>query len=313
MTEADASITTAAGVPALHPAVPRRGPVMGFLALARPRQWMKNLLVIAAAGAAGALGRDDVLARVVAASFAFCLVSAGIYALNDVRDRQEDRVHPRKRLRPVAAREVSVRGATLAGLIWLAAGLGVCAAVSPWLLAVAAGYVALTVSYTLIWRAVPLVELAALAGGFVLRAVAGGAAGPTPLSVSFLLVVSFSAVCAATGKRFGELVRARRTGGPARSVLRHYSLGGLRAVLGLSALAAGCAYCGWVLSGPEPGDLPWRALTFLPFAASLARYGWLAGRGAGETPEQLALSDRGLAAGAVSWMVLFALSVNASA
>ncbi len=312
MSEADASITAAAPAPVLLPA-PRRGRVMGLVALARPRQWMKNLLVVAAAGAADSLGHDDVLGRVLAAAAAFCLISAGIYALNDVRDHHEDRGHPRKRLRPVAARELTPRGATLAGLVWLAAGLGVCAAISPWLLAAAAGYVVLTVSYSLLWRAIPVVELIALAGGFVLRALAGGAAGPTPLSVWFLLVVSFAAVFAATGKRLGELVRAAGAGEAMRRVLRRYSPAGLRAVLALCGLGAICAYAAWALSGSGPGDLPWRALTVVPFVASLARYFQLAARGAAETPEQLVLTDRVLSLGVAFWIVLFALSVNASA
>lgn len=286
---------------------------MGLVALARPRQWMKNLLVLAAAGAADALGHDDVLGRVLAATAAFCLISAGIYAINDVRDHREDRGHPRKRLRPVAARELTPRAATLAGIVWLAAGLAVCIAISPWLLFAACGYIALTVSYTLLWRAVPVVELAALAGGFVLRALAGGAAGPTPLSVWFLLVVSFGAVFAATGKRLGELVRAAALGDPMRRVLRRYSPLGLRAVLALSGLGAICAYAAWALAGPSPGDLPWRALTFVPFVTSLARYGRLAARGAAETPEQVVLTDRALSLSVAAWIVLFGLSVNAGA
>lgn len=309
MSEADASITAAR--PALLPA-PRRGRIRGIAALGRPRQWMKNLLVVAAAGAAGALGRDDVLGRVLAAGAAFCLISAGIYALNDVRDHREDRGHPRKRLRPVAAREISPPAATTVGLLWLSAGLAVCVAISPWLLAAGAGYVLLTVSYTMIWRGLPVIELVALAGGFVLRALAGGAAGPTPLSLWFLLVVSFAAVFAATGKRLGELVRAMAFGESMRRVLHRYSPRGLRAVLLLSGLGAVCAYAAWVLSGPSPGDLPWRALTFLPFAASLARYGSLAARGAAETPEQVVFTDRLLAISVAFWIVLFGLSVNAT-
>src|SRR5579875_1095825 len=313
MSDAEATIT--AGTPAspvLLP-TPRRGRLMALVALARPRQWMKNLLVLAAAGAADALGRDDVLGRVSAATVAFCLISAGIYALNDVRDHHEDRDHPRKRLRPVAARELTPRAATLAGLVWLAAGLGLCVAISPWLLLAAGGYIALTASYSMLWRAVPILELVALAGGFVLRALAGGAAGPTPLSVWFLLVVSSAAVFAATGKRLGELVRATALGAPMRRVLRRYSPRGLRAALALSGLGAVCAYAAWALAVPAPGDLPWRALTLAPFVASLARYGWLAARGAAETPEQLILTDRPLALGVAAWIVLFGLSVSVGA
>src|SRR5450432_31585 len=86
------------------------------LVTARPRQWIKNALVIAAAGAAGALGHDDVPVRVLVACGAFCLLASGIYCLNDVRDAAEDRLHPRKRSRPVAAGELTALEATTLGI-----------------------------------------------------------------------------------------------------------------------------------------------------------------------------------------------------
>ena len=89
----------------------RRAPLQAVVATVRPRQWIKNALVIAAAGAAGALGHDDVPVRVGLACLAFCLLASGICAINDVHDAAEDRSHPRKRLRPVAAGELDPRAA----------------------------------------------------------------------------------------------------------------------------------------------------------------------------------------------------------
>ena len=83
--------------------IARRAPWRAVLVTIRPKQWIKNALVIAAAGAAGALGHDDVPVRVGLACLAFCLLASGIYAIYDVRDADEDRLHPRKRFRPVAA------------------------------------------------------------------------------------------------------------------------------------------------------------------------------------------------------------------
>src|SRR5205807_9938109 len=94
-------------------------------------QWVKNALVIAAAAAAGALGRDDVPARVAITCLAFCLLASGVYAINDVRDAPEDRLHPTKRHRPVAAGELDARVATAIGLSLLLAGLLLCRAVGP--------------------------------------------------------------------------------------------------------------------------------------------------------------------------------------
>src|SRR5436853_2355295 len=107
----EASSTTAHGA--------RRAPLRAVLVTVRPRQWIKNALVVAAAGAAGALGHDDVPVRVGLACVAFCLLASGIYAINDVRDAAEDRLHPRKRRRPVAAGSLDPRVATLLGLTLL--------------------------------------------------------------------------------------------------------------------------------------------------------------------------------------------------
>src|SRR5208283_513939 len=198
-----------------------RGPLHAALATARPRQWLKNLLVIAAAGAAGALGHDDVPGRVCLACAAFCMLAAGIYAINDVRDAVEDRLHPRKRMRPIAAGELRPSVALTAGIGSIVAGLSLCVAISPLLAIVALAYVALTVTYTLVWRHIVLLDILAIAGGFVLRAIAGGVAAPVTLSRSFVLVVTFAAVLVAAGKRRAELMRSDRDADRGRRVLRH--------------------------------------------------------------------------------------------
>jgi decaprenyl-phosphate phosphoribosyltransferase len=283
-----------------------------LLATARPRQWLKNLLVVAAAGAAGILGRDDVPVRVLCATLAFCMLASGIYALNDVRDAAEDRLHPRKRHRPVAAGLLSRRAAVLAGSGWIVAGLLLCLAVRPLLLAVGAAYVALTVTYTLMWRAVPIFDLLAIAGGFVLRAVAGGVCATVPLSRSFMLVVTFVALLIAAGKRDSELRRA--AGRPRRRrVLHAYSHASLRAILIGSGAAAVAAYCVWALQLPSVGGIPWRPLTIIPFLLALGRYGRLVSVSGVEAPEDVLLGDWPLALAATAWLVLFAAGVTAAA
>jgi len=293
--------------------IPRRGPLTAALVTARPRQWLKNLLVIAAPGAAGALGRDDVPGRVALAFLAFCLIASGIYAINDVRDVAEDRLHPRKRRRPIAAGQLSRAAGVWLGVGWMAAGLAACAWLGALPLAVAAGYVLLTLSYTLLWRHMVLLDVLAIAGGFVLRAVEGGAAAPVALSKWFLLVISCAAVLVAAGKRWAELRRTTRAGASRRRVLEHYSERRLLLLLWLAALGALVAYANWAFELPSVNGVPWRPLTIVPFALCLLRYGVLVRRGEGETPEELILADRLLLAGAVGWLALFALGVNAAA
>jgi decaprenyl-phosphate phosphoribosyltransferase len=291
-----------------------RGPLPAAVVTLRPRQWIKNLLVIAAAGAAGALGHDDVPVRVGLAFIAFCMLASGIYAINDVRDADEDRLHPRKRFRPVAAGELAPRTAVSLGATLVVGGLALCTAVRPLLGVVGAGYVALTLSYTLVWRHLLLLDIVAIAGGFVLRALAGGVAPPVNLSRWFVLVVTAAAVFVAAGKRHGELRRTVAANALVgrRRVLKGYTELRLRVILALSGAVAVIAYAGWAFTLPEVHGVPWRPLTLVPFAACIARYGALLHAGRGESPEELLLHDRLLQIAAVVWLALFALGVHAA-
>ncbi len=294
------------------PALPRRSRGQALMALARPRQWVKNALVVGAPGAAGALGYDDVPARVLVTCASFCLVSAGIYALNDVRDRHEDRGHPRKWRRPVAAGDLAPKEAVAHGLAWILCGVILGGAVAPMVAVVAVGYVAVTVSYSWVWRHVPLLDVVALAAGFVLRAVAGGVAAPVSLSRWFVLVVTLAAVFVAAGKRLAELARARRGARPARRVLRHYTQEGLRRMLAVTGAGALFAYSVWAFELPDIDGMPWRPLTVIPFAVCLLRYGALVQAGVGEAPEEILTADRTIALAGVTWLLLFIMSVNAA-
>ncbi len=294
------------------PVQPRRGAARAALVTVRPRQWIKNALVIAAAGAAGALGHDDVPVRVVLACAAFCLLSGGAYALNDVRDAGEDRGHPSKRDRPVAARELSPVAASALGALLLVAGLALCAFVAPLLAVVGAGYLALTLSYTMLWRRLAVLDIVAIAGGFVLRALAGGVAAAVPLSRWFVLVVSAAAIFVAAAKRWAELKRTDRDGGRRRGVLELYTDARLRWVLCASAGSALFAYSVWAFELPSVDGIPWRPLSIVPFAACIFRYWARVNAGDGEAPEELLLSDSWLAIAGLAWIVLFALGVNAA-
>ena len=279
---------------------------------ARPKQWIKNALVIAAPGAAGALGHEGVPIRVGLATAAFCLLASGIYAINDARDAPEDRLHPSKRLRPVAAGELAPRTAVMFGAWLIVCGIAICAAVSLLLAVVGALYVAVTVSYTLVWRHERVLDIAAIAGGFVLRAVGGGAAAPVALSRLFLLVVACVAVFVAGAKRYAELCRPENDRRSGRRVLSSYSPGLLELILAASSWVAILAYSVWAFDLPSVQGVPWRPLTILPFAICLLRYDTLVQGGAGEAPEEVLLADRPLQVGAAVWLLLFALGVHAA-
>jgi decaprenyl-phosphate phosphoribosyltransferase len=297
---------------ALGSAVPRaRASAGAIVRTLRPRQWIKNLLVVAAAGAAGALGHDDVPLRVSLTCAAFCLLASGVYAINDVIDAPEDRLHPRKCRRPVAAGELSPYLAGILGAAVIASGVAICLLVRPRLGLVGAGYAALSLSYALLWRRIVLLDIAAIAGGFVLRALAGGVAAPVGLSRWFVLVITFGAVFIAAGKRQAEL-RRTMTGAAGRRVLGHYTRARLRVIMLGSAALALAAYCGWAFRLPSVDGVPWRPLTLLPVAVGIVRYGLLVRTGHGEAPEDLVFGDRVLIGVGVVWVLLFALGVHAA-
>lgn len=286
---------------------PRFSP-RALLRAVRPRQWVKNVLVLAAPGAAGVLSHAHIAGECALAFVCFCMISSATYLLNDVHDRHEDARHPRRRSRPIASGEVSVRLAVTLAVALMVGGLGLAFAVRPALAGVAAGYLALTGSYTMWWRSVAVADIAAIAGGFVLRALAGGAATAVPLSRWFVLVTSFGALFLVAGKRYSEL-RESENGAHQRASLRAYSAEYLRMVIGVCAAITVTSYCLWAFQRPHGDQLSWFELTIIPFVLWLLRYALLIDGGAGHTPEELILSDRFLLSMSAAWVVLFVCGV----
>lgn len=271
---------------------------------ARPGQWPKNLLLLAAPVAAGVIGDGDVLVRVALGVVAFCLTASGGYLVNDVVDADRDRRHPDKRSRPVASGALPAPVATAVGIALTIAGIAVAAAVGPALAATAIAYAALAAAYSVRLRDVAVVDLAAVAGFFILRAIAGGAAAGVPLSRWFLIVTSFAALFAVAGKRYCERISV--TGGTTRSVLREYSPEYLRFVWMLAAAVSLTAYCVWAFGRIGTDEIPWYEISIIPFVLGVLRYGLLIDMNAAAAPEQTLASDRPLQAIAVIWVATFA-------
>lgn len=280
-----------------------------ILRAARPRQWVKNVLLLGAPAAAGVLGRPEVLARLGVAFVAFCAVAAGGYLLNDVRDVDDDRRHPRKRRRPVASGALTERAALIAGAILLVCGLALAATLGWAFLAVLVGYVALTAGYSLALRDVAVLDLAAVAGCHVARAAAGGIAVGVPLSQWFLIVASFGSLFVVAGKRLGDLAELGDDAPSARATLASYSPTYLRHVLTMSSAVAVTGYCLWSLDTPEATWPVLSQLSVVPLVLFLLRYALLLDQGRGGAPEDLVLADRVLFALAATWVALFAGAV----
>jgi decaprenyl-phosphate phosphoribosyltransferase len=273
-----------------------------LLRACRPRQWSKNLLVLAAPSAAGVIDRPEVAAEVAGAFAVLCLLSSATYLLNDVCDLEQDRLHPRKRLRPVAAGEISPSGALRAAGAMALIGLGLAAAIAPGLAVVGALYLILTASYSLLWRGVVVLDILVIAAGFVLRALAGGAATDIYLSRWFVIVTGCGAVFLVASKRYAEL-REQGTTNPARVTLRSYSLRSLAVTIAGAAILSTVAYVGWAVT--RTSHLLWYELSIVPLVLWLLRYGSLIRVGAGQAPEELILRDRVLLAISLLWCVLY--------
>ncbi len=280
-----------------------------LLAACRPRQWIKNLLVVAAPGAAGVLTKTDVFGKVALTFACFCMLSSATYLLNDIHDLEEDRAHPRKRLRPLASGSITRAQAIAAAVLLALGGLGLAFAVRPALGAVAGGYLVLTLGYTFWLREVAVADIAAVAGGFVIRALAGGVATAIPVSRWFLVVTSFGALFLVAGKRYAELRESSASPARGRGSLRSYSANFLRFVLTLSATVTITAYCLWALQKSHHGRLSWYELTVVPVLLWLLRYALLLDQGHGEAPEELVGKDRFLLAMSGAWLALFLCGV----
>jgi decaprenyl-phosphate phosphoribosyltransferase len=254
------------------------------------------------------MARGGVAAQVVGAFIVLCLLSSATYLVNDVRDRELDRLHPRKRTRPVAAGDLAPGVALRAAVVLALAGVALGTAIDPKLGAVGCAYLALTATYSLWWRNIVVLDILAIAVGFVLRALAGGVATDIYLSRWFVIVTAFGAVFLVTAKRYAEL-RAHVGPGRARTTLTRYSAGKLRLTFAVSAAVAGVAYTSWASTRPD--YVVWYALSIVPFLLWLARYATLISAGAGETPEELILRDRTLLGLSVAWSLLFLAGVYA--
>lgn len=260
------------------------------------------MLVFAAPAAAGWIDRPEIAARAAGALVVLCMISSAAYLINDVRDLEQDREHPRKRVRPVAAGELSPRAALRMAAVLAVSAVALASAIAPGLGLLVCGYLALTVSYSLWLRRVVVLDVLVVAAGFVIRALAGGVATDVYLSRWFVIVTACGAIFLVAAKRYAEL-RAHSGCGPARATLRRYSPGRLRIALAASATAAGVAYTSWAFTRPE--HVVWYGLSIVPLVLWLSRYSRLIGRGGGQAPEELILRDRPLLALGVAWSALF--------
>lgn len=292
----------------------KMGLLRGLLRTARPRQWVKNVLVAAAPLAAGDF--DVPTVRAIAAAFvAFCLASSAIYFLNDAFDVEGDRAHPEKRNRPIAAGVVPLKLAYVMSGLCAAAALTICLALTTISAAVVIGvYLVINIGYCLGLKHVNVLDLALVSSGFLLRALAGGVAAVIPISSWFLLVAGFGSLFMVAGKRYSEVVTLGEEAASARRSLSGYSASYLRFVWGSAAAVTLMTYCLWAFevtnrSPLGPSDVPWEQLSIAPFALSMMMYAYIVDTGKAGKPEDVVLKSPELMIIGLVWGVLFLLGV----
>jgi 4-hydroxybenzoate polyprenyltransferase len=206
------------------PVVPRRSPLRAAIKTGRPKEWIKNVFVFAGLLFSGHFNDPHDIFLAVVTFFAFCFISSAGYFVNDLIDVELDRKHPKKRYRPLAARELSERTAwTIApGLAILAIAIGFAVNWKVGLMVV--GYGAAQMAYSLGLKQVVIIDVMTLAGLFVLRVAAGASAVDAHASEWLLLCTGFLAAFLGFTKRRQEAVSELHEGTSTRPVLEHYSL-----------------------------------------------------------------------------------------
>jgi 4-hydroxybenzoate polyprenyltransferase len=272
----------------LSPAVPA-----DWLRMLRPRQWTKNLLLFAALVFARRLFDLEAVMLAVLGFLTFCAASSGVYVLNDLLDADRDRQHPEKRLRPIASGAVP-RGAA-AGLALL---LSVAALAFAFSLGRAFGlwtlsYLVLNWIYSSAGKNVAILDVLLIAGGFVIRAVAGAVVIDVPYSEWFILCTLFLAVFLAASKRKAELLSLRDGATAQRPVLGAYTLTSLNAFTATAMAATVLSYALYVVAEHPGEDIHLLALS-VPFVIfGVFHYYLLVETGdLGDKPEEVLLQDR---------------------
>jgi 4-hydroxybenzoate polyprenyltransferase len=271
----------------------------------RPHQWVKNLFVFAGVVFAQQLFTPAVW-RAVAAFVLFCGLSGAIYILNDVADRERDRLHPKKRERPIASGRLRPRVALAVAVLLLAGSLAAGVALSPGFALVGAVYAALLVAYSVWLKHIVIVDVLTVACGFVLRAVAGTVVIDVAISGWLLICTVLIALFLALGKRRHEYLALDAAAADHRPILAEYSAGLLDQMIAVVTASTVTAYALYTMSPETVAKFRTHLLpATLPFVLyGIFRYLYLLyRRQLGGNPSELFLHDRPLLVNTVCWIL----------
>ncbi|MDE2519129.1 MAG: decaprenyl-phosphate phosphoribosyltransferase [Methanocorpusculum sp.] len=274
-----------------------------LLKLMRPKQWVKNGFVFAPLLFSGSLFDPDLFLLCCAGALLFSLAASSVYVLNDIVDREKDRLHPKKCQRPVASGAVSVMQAVglLAGL--LVVSFAVSLYLNLWFALVLAAYFCFNLAYSFVLKHVPIVDMMCVAAMYVFRVVAGAVIiGCYTISPWIIVCTFFVSLLIAVQKRKGELAAVEEGKNEGRLVLRYYRSDILRDMAVTLGAVTITAYCLYTFQSQTSHYM----LLTIPFVIfGLLRYQFLTGTtDVGETPEEIVLKDTPMVADLGLWVLV---------
>ena len=295
-------------------ASPRPSLLGGVIRELRPKQWIKNVLVFAAPVAAGIFDNRDTDLQALGAFGCFCAAASATYLLNDAMDIESDRRHPVKKNRPIAAGIVPIGLAYVLAAILLVVAIGGAFLIRRDFGFTILAYLALTTIYSLWLKSMPILDIVAVAAGFVLRAIGGATATGLPISEWFFIVTSFGALFMVTGKRAGERAELGEDAATIRPALAAYTPQYLNYLKAVFSAGTVITYCLWAFASAQEstsGSVLFQ-ISIVPFAIAILRYALLLEQGKGAEPENLVFSDRTLLVAGAIWAAIYACAVYAS-
>jgi len=293
--------------PEQEPVVPRRSPLRAAIKTGRPKEWIKNVFVFAGLLFSGEFTEIDAVSAALITFVAFCLISSAGYFLNDLIDVELDRKHPKKRFRPLAARELSESTAKLIAPVIAAIGVGIGFLVSWEVGLMVVGYGVAQVAYSLGLKQIVIIDVMTLAGLFILRVAAGAEAVDAHASEWLILCTGMLAAFLGFTKRRQEAVSELHEGTSTRPVLEHYSLPFLDQMVSLVTTGTVISYAIYTVNSPLIGSQ--MMLTIPPVVYGIFRYLYLIyDRSDDRSMAQIVAGDRGIqAAGAAFAIIAFLL------
>lgn len=281
-----------------------RGTAAAALVSMRPLHWIKNVFVLAPLVFAQRLVDTDAVLRALAAFALFCLMSSAVYLVNDLVDRELDRLHRQKRNRPIAAGELAPRLAATLAVLLAAGSFAGALFLGKEFAGILAGYLALNLVYSLGLKNVVILDVMLVASGFLLRAWGGAAAVAVGMSNWLILCTGLIALFLGFVKRRQELDGLVGMETAQRPILEEYSVGFLDQMIGVVTASTVLSYAFYAFS-PEVAErlgTPYMGLT-LPFVLyGIFRYLYLVHRrGEGESPTGLVVRDGPLRTAILLW------------